>query len=173
MTKKVLLVKIGNFLSSNQEFLLLGLLLQKNWPKNIVVYILANRPLASTWLPLIKTSISGNCSISVENLQYFHNSFPNTKHYLTYHLKIIYKFCCHFCFFDCLLVHVFLPLGIENHGWKRGKCSILRFVFDDQSPKMILDQCVVKNLRYESSTLTLIRSWVALSFKVCQWVRHR
>ena len=78
MTNKVLLVKNGSFLSSNQEFLLLVLLLQKNWPKNIVVYILANRPLASTWLPLIKTSISGNCSISVENLQYFHNSFPNT-----------------------------------------------------------------------------------------------
>ena len=25
----------------------------------------------------------------------------------------------------------------------------------------------------KSSTLILIRSWVALSFKVCQWVRHR
>ena len=73
-----ILIKIGKFVSSNQEFLLLVLLLQKNWPKIIVVYILANRPLASTWLPLIKTSISGNCSISVENLQYFHNSFPNT-----------------------------------------------------------------------------------------------
>ena len=129
-----------NVSSSNQKILLQFLLQQKNWPKIIVVYILANRPLASTGLPLIKTSISGNCSISVENLQYFHNSFPNTTTVFN-----IYKFCCHFCFFDCLFVHVFLPLGIENHGWKRGKCSILRFVFDDRSPKMILDQSVVKN----------------------------
>ena len=118
MTNKVLLVKIGSFLSSNQEFLLLVLLLQKNWPKNIVVYILANRPLASTWLPLIKTSISGNCSISVENLQYFHNSFPNTTTLFNILFENHLQLLLSILLFDCLLVHVFLPLGKETTAEK-------------------------------------------------------